>query len=217
MKPVRCLAILILTMVFYSCNTRFKPAFTGHTGTGEAFTERNIIIDSALRILRNGDLLLRTGNDVTSYMFSRMNKKDKTYSHCGLVRLENGYPFVYHAIGGEDNPDELLRRDSVHTWLSPETNEGFAIGRYALRPHEFLALDSCILDYYRKRPRFDMKFDLGTEEKLYCAEFVYKVLKTSLQRPCFVPVEQLAGRNYVSIENLYLNRSTSLIWQVRYK
>src|SRR3954468_9375414 len=52
-------------------------------------------IDSVIHLLRNGDLALRTGADATSVMLRQMNLTNKTYSHCGIVMIENGYPFVY--------------------------------------------------------------------------------------------------------------------------
>src|ERR1700722_15133814 len=87
-------------------------------------------VDTAVSMLRSGYIVLRTGLGADSYLLSQMNRKDKTYSHCGIVMIENGYPFVYHSIGGEDNPDERLRRDSASFFFSPLHNSGLAIVQY---------------------------------------------------------------------------------------
>src|SRR5690349_1299140 len=60
-------------------------------------------VDLAVGRLRTGDLALRTGADATSYLLRQMNLTDKSFSHCGIVLVEQGQPFVYHCIGGEDN------------------------------------------------------------------------------------------------------------------
>src|ERR1700677_4723688 len=88
------------------------------------------LIDTAVSLLKSGCIVLRTGSGADSYLLAQMNRKDKTYSHCGIVMIEHGYPFVYHSIGGEDNPDERLRRDSASFFFSPLHNEGLAVVRY---------------------------------------------------------------------------------------
>lgn len=58
-------------------------------------------IDSTSKIIKTGDLIVRTGNDFTSESLRSLNQKDQTYSHCGIASIENDSLFVYHAIGGE--------------------------------------------------------------------------------------------------------------------
>src|SRR6185437_5283891 len=133
----------------------------------------NKTVDSSVRLLRSGDLVVRTGTGVSSYMLCTMNQYDKTYSHCGIVAIENGYPFVYHSIGGEDNPDARVRRDSANFFFSPYNNMGFGIARYDLNEAEVNKLLQKARQYYIERRKFDMDFDLKTDDRLYCAELVY--------------------------------------------
>src|SRR5690606_33196633 len=96
-----------------ACTGR-KPPEAGPSAAEPAIpkpdrVQHNRLRDSCVQLLRTGDLALRTGNDITSRMFCEFNRIDKTYSHCGMVVVEHGYPFVYHSIGGEDNPDQRLR------------------------------------------------------------------------------------------------------------
>ena len=50
--------------------------------------------------IRSGDLVTRTGNDFTSQSLRTLNRRNKTWSHCGIASIENDTLFVYHAIGG---------------------------------------------------------------------------------------------------------------------
>ena len=50
-------------------------------------------IDSAISLLRSGYLVLRTGLGADSYLLSQMNRKDKTYSHCGIVMYRERLSF----------------------------------------------------------------------------------------------------------------------------
>lgn len=172
-----------------------------------------LLIDSAVSMLQTGDLALRMGAGAQSMLLSRLNKTDKSFSHCGLVIVENGYPFVYHCIGGEDNPDARLRRDSAHRFFSPRHNTAMGIARYTVDTE---AEKTQILSFYRRHPHFDLNFDLATDDALYCTEFAWKVLTATTGDTAFLPLSELSGRRYVGTDNLYINNHARLIWQVQF-
>ena len=175
------------------------------------------MIDSAIKLLKHGDLVVRTGSDVTSYMLRQMNQLDKTYSHCGLVQVENGYPFVYHSIGGEDNPDEILRRDSASFFFSPEHNSCFGIMRYKLGDEELSKLSAIVAGYYRQHKKFDMDFDLRTDDRFYCAEFVYKVINQAVADSNYLQSVTFQGFRFVGVDNLFRNEHVNPVWQIEFK
>lgn len=160
-------------------------------------------VDSCTKLLRTGDLLVRRGDDMTSYMLSQLNLKDKTYSHCGLVVVENGYPFVYHSIGGEDNPDQALRRDSAQLWCSPANNHAFAAFRYTLADSINDKLVKSVRDFYMEQRKFDMSFDLDTDDRLYCSEMIYKAIEQATGGNSFIGQSNNYGRAFVGIDDLY--------------
>jgi hypothetical protein len=175
------------------------------------------LVDSGIRVLRTGDVVIRTGGDVTSYMFSQMNQTEKTYSHCGIVIVESGFPFVYHSIGGEDNPDQVLRRDSASFWFSPSNNLGFGVVRYDLDSIEIASLILKVKQNYRDRKKFDMDFDLQTDDRLYCAEFVYKAINEATKDSGYIQPVTVLGYTFVGIDNLFHNSHAKLICQLRFK
>lgn len=180
-------------------------------------SENRQMADSAIKMLHTGDIVMRTGNDVTSYMLSQINQRDKTYSHCGLVVVENGYPFVYHSIGGEDNPDERMRRDSASLFIAPYHNLGFGIARFSFSDGTAAVLQKIVAEFYKRRPLFDMDFDLKTEDKLYCAEFIYKAITRATADPDYIKTTSVVGYHFVGIDDLFLSEHAKTIWQVRYK
>jgi len=175
------------------------------------------VADSAVTLLHTGDIVVRTGLGADSYILAQMNLKDKTYSHCGIVLVEHGYPFVYHSIGGELNPDERLRRDSAYYFFSPENNLGIGIFRYNYPSERIDSLQRTVRAYYKQRPRFDMKFDLATDSCLYCAEFIYKAVNKSMADTGYINTSFALGHTFVGIDNLFLNPHAQAVWQVRYK
>jgi Permuted papain-like amidase enzyme, YaeF/YiiX, C92 family len=175
------------------------------------------LADYGIAQLASGDIVLRMGLGADSRLLAGFNLKNKSYSHCGIVMIEDGYPFVYHSIGGEDNPDMRLRRDSASNFFSPAHNTAVAIVQYDLAPDKLSALRSIVREYYKLRPRFDLKFDLSTDDKLYCAEFVYKAVNKAAGNIAYIVPTQVAGLKYVSIDNLFINTHAHIVWQTVYK
>lgn len=208
--------ILLLAMLMQACKRADRPA--GAPAMTRETNPWNVhMIDSSVQLLQNGDLVLRTGADATSYMLRQMNLTNKTYSHCGIVMIENGYPFVYHSIGGEDNPDEKLRRDSASFFFSPVSNERLGIARLDLSGSQISLLHDIVQRYYKMAVPFDMDFDLSTNDRLYCAEFVYKAICEATADTGYFSQTKLLSRTYVGVDNLYDRRHAKIICDIRYK
>lgn len=174
-------------------------------------------VDTAVSLLRSGYMALRLGEGADSYILAQLNRKNQSYSHCGLVMIENGYPFVYHSIGGEDNPDQRLRRDSANFFFSPQHNMSIAIVRYDLAEAKINELRDIVASYYKQRPKFDMQFDISTDDKLYCAEFIYKSLNKAAHDTGYIRTSLLLGHTVVSIDDLFINPHAGFVWQTGLK
>src|SRR5258708_7441868 len=120
--PLRCLLFLIT-----ACNSRGQYNTSTPSPT-DSFKEEQIItaaldtIRCAGKMIMPGDIIMRTGRDFTSEIMRNLCTQDKTYSHCGIASFENDSLFVYHAIGGEWNPDQKLRRDPFELFCNPFEN-----------------------------------------------------------------------------------------------
>lgn len=175
------------------------------------------VVDSAAAQVQTGDVVLRMGMGADSYLLSQLNQKNKNYSHCGIVVIEDGRPYVYHAIGGEDNPDERLRREEAAAFFLPKYNSAIAIVRYDMKAAQKEKLAALAREYYKRRPRFDMKFDLATDDKLYCSEFVYKALRQATSDTSYIgTTEGMRGR-YVAIDNLLLSKHAKPVLEIKFK
>lgn len=174
-------------------------------------------VAAAVGLLRQGDLALRSGADATSYLLRQMNLTDKSFSHCGIVLIEDGYPFIYHCIGGEDNPDAVLRRDSAQYFFAPATNERLGIARLDLTGPQIQALAAVVRRYHRQALKFDMDFDMATDDRMYCAEFVYKAVREATADTGYFSLTRMLSRTYAGVDNLYDRRHAKIICDVRYK
>lgn len=173
-------------------------------------------VQIAMKSLEDGDLITRTGNDITSRQLCLLSQKDPTYSHIGIAWKENGHFFVYHAIGDEFHPDAPLRKDSVENFISPTQNLGFGIFRFYLSTKEKEALHARLLNAFATKLPYDMLFDLTTDNRQYCSEFVAKAIENTLHRPHLFSTYHLAGKEYIAADNIFLQSSCQEIIRLRY-
>jgi hypothetical protein len=166
--------------------------------------------------IRTGDLVTRTGADFTSESLRNLCRRDKTYSHCGIASWENDSLFIYHAMGGEWNPDEKLRRDSWLQFAEPYTNRGFGHFRYLTDDNTNLALINEVQRLYHSGMTFDMKFDLTTDDKMYCAEFIAKSFEASGRIMRFNR-SKIEHFEFIGVDDLFLHPACKKISSIVYK
>jgi hypothetical protein len=62
-----------------------------------------------------------------------------------------------------------------------------------------------------------MNFDLTTDDKLYCAEFIYKAMAEATADSAFFTPTSVAGYTFMGIDNLFVNPHAKTICEIRYK
>lgn len=228
-KTILIVAIIMMGLSSCNCNNNNSlPSAT--TTTVSAYAPAEEKIKEGVTLLREGDLVMRSGTEFSSQVIREFCKKDKSYSHAGIVFFENGYPMIYHILPGDENPDEKLTRDSLMSFALPRRNSGFAIYRYQLQPQELTELKNIVHGWYNKGVLFDSLLNLEDDDRLYCSELVYKAMKYATKgRITFnvtqatipelhiyskytnVPFSEIKHNECVAMDNLYLHPSCSLI------
>jgi len=174
-------------------------------------------INSLKECVHNGDIITRTGNDFTSENLRLMNIRDKTYSHCGIAFVENDTTFVYHAIGGDFNPNQTLKKEMFETFVNPHENRGFGIYRFNQTKKENLQLKWLCNEYYNIKLPFDMKFDLKTDDKMYCAEFVGKTLELASDQNLKINRSKIQTFEFIGVDDIILHNGSHKITSLVYK
>jgi Permuted papain-like amidase enzyme, YaeF/YiiX, C92 family len=228
------LIILLAAYGFYSC-------IIHASGPGPMIAAPKKYIDpfnmigEGQSLLREGDLVVRLNQDPNSRYIKNFNRKDKSYSHAGIVLFEKGYPFIYHIVNGEENPGEKMRRDSLSHFADPRKNLAFGIFRYKLNDIEIKKIKALIRNWYKKGVRFDPEFDLDTDNKMYCSEMIMKALAKGTNNRIMAETTGLNGvesrvlsaylqlpfsytnnLRIVSIDNLYRNQYCEIIEKYNY-
>jgi hypothetical protein len=215
MKFLQKLKVLLSILFLVVACKEKEEKLAVNKSSNKAITA-NMLADTCNVLLQDGDIILRTGNDVISLLFSQLNQKNKKYSHCGIAFNEDGKWVVYHSIGGEDNPNERLRRDQLDYFISAKNNLGYGICRYPLSKHESNSLHDTVMRFYASAIPFDMQFDLQSDNRLYCAEMVYKAFNKALPTTSFFETSYHKGFTYVSTDNLFMNNKARILCELVY-
>ena len=225
------LLLLLVTILAMACSdngdntTAAKPTPLPDSLLKERWKVIKVVEDS----IREGDLVLRCGNDFTSETLRDFSQQEKLYSHSGIALMNDGIMYIYSNMAGDLNPDEVMRRDVVDSFLTPANNIVAGVYRYDFTNEELEKLRAIVEDHYTNKLQFDMNFDLSTDNKMYCAEMIaksveqatanrilipksmvndelrQKYLKMALQKKVIPSAKSVDQREYWSIDNLYLN------------
>lgn len=168
-------------------------------------------------MLRNGDVIFRNGNDEVSQAARSFNRIDTSYSHCGLVLIENDTPYVYHALGGSYNPSQKLMRQIVDSFSNPVYNVALGVYRYKLDTVQLQTLRTVIHQYYQQGLRFDLFFNMETDDEMYCAEFVFKSLNQAMHNSLTPYLKKDSVPFGITLDDLFLHPNCQLVTRVSYK
>ena len=166
--------------------------------------------------IEDGDMITRTGNDFTSETLRNLNQRNKTFSHCGIASVENDSLFVYHALGGDFNPDQKIRRDRFEDFAEPYTNKGIGVFRFELADSIRKKFAVIAKEFYNLGIMFDMDFDLQTNDRMYCAEYVYKCLIKNGFGMVF-NISRIKHFEFIGVDDLFLHPLCKRNAQLVYK
>lgn len=122
--------------------------------------------------LREGDIVLRRGNGMTSRFVLAASRGG--YSHVGIVADSAGVKMVVHAVPGEPDyagdPDRVKMEPAARFFISVNASTGCVLrhGDSALAARA--AAEAVRL--YRQGTLFDHDYDDGDTTRMYCCELV---------------------------------------------
>ncbi|HMK19986.1 MAG TPA: YiiX/YebB-like N1pC/P60 family cysteine hydrolase [Chitinophagaceae bacterium] len=223
--------ILFSAFIAFACNVNGDNESAKITPplSDSLLNERWKMIYAVVDSIREGDLVLRCGNDFTSESLSDFSQNEKLFSHSGIAMMDNGTMYIYSNMAGDINPDEIMRRDIVDSFITPAHNVAVGVYRYDITTAELEKLKNIIHTHYMNKLQFDMNFDLSTDDKMYCAEMIAKsvehatgkritfskslitpalkekYLKKLLEKKVIPSAKVAEQREYIALDNLYMN------------
>jgi hypothetical protein len=195
------------------------------------------MIAEAGKMIQDGDLILRTGNDYSSETVRKFSLKDKTYSHAGIAFHDSGKVYVYHVVPDYFHVKDKVRKELLDSFCNPAQNNVFGIARYKMDPAEVGIFRQYMDKQYQKKIPFDIKFNIKTNDSMYCSEMIkkglilatnnrinietilftdrnlYKVVKQYLK----MTEKEFIGREFVPIDNLFMNPHAEVLKRFVYE
>lgn len=168
--------LLSLLIVCYSCNNANSSTGDAQAHSAVSPEDPAFMIRQGESMLQEGDIVLRMNNDQFSTLIRNFSKTDKRYSHAGIVLFENGKPFIYHILTGDENPDGKIRKDPMERFCDPRNNSEIGVFRFAWRPQELDSVRAIMHRWAVFPVLFDMNFDSDTDDRMYCTEMISKLL-----------------------------------------
>jgi hypothetical protein len=209
----------------------------GIKSADEKKTANLAMIDDAKNIIHDGDVVLRTGNDYSSGQVKEFSLKDKTYSHGGIAYHDSGRIYVYHVVPDYFHVKDKVRKELLDSFCNPANNIGFGLARYKMDTAEVRIFHEYLHEQYLKKIPFDIKFNLKTDDSMYCSEMIkkglilatkdrihlenvkfsdrskFKVIKQYLK----MQEKEFSGREFVPIDHLFMNPYAEVVKRYIYE
>ena len=229
--------LVTISLLFYFLCESFgiAPKQNPAMASGKNFIGPYAMITEGQSLLKEGDLVVRLNRDPASRYIGDFNPHDKSFSHSGIVLYENGYPYIFHMLNGEENQDNKLRKDSLSRFCDPRQNVAYAIFRYDMNANEIKKLKEWIYKWYVQGIRFDFSFNLTSDDSMYCSEMISKALAEATGKRISIETTKLTTKQaalfsaythlpfiytsklrVISIDDLYSNPFCHLIKEYNY-
>lgn len=129
---------------------------------------------------KNGDIIFRRGVSMVSTLILSADEQAE-FSHAGIIYKKGEQTFVIHSMfeNSATNTSDTVRIEPIVTFLQPSMASAMAV--YRLRDVTNVQQTQIVetsLRHVDNQTRFDLGFDLRTEDDLYCTEFVWRVYQT---------------------------------------
>ena len=148
-----------------------------------------------------GDLVFRRGQGMWTPYFINMSTREKRFSHVGIVaRVGGGTADILHSDAHETTGIGCVR---VEDWCGFYSNTlECAVYRYA-GPNAATVIPKFVAKGREKLGvPFDSAFDLSTDDRLYCTEFIRYAVNEAVGKSLINPVA-INGQAFIPLDEVY--------------
>jgi Permuted papain-like amidase enzyme, YaeF/YiiX, C92 family len=234
------ISIVLSFIIVFSCNQNQNSLASDPRTASIVKDSIKLHLDNLKNICQPGDLIVRLGDDFVSDRIRYVSVTDHSYSHAGIIVMHNNKKMVCHIYpDGYLTGADTIHFDLIDSFLNIKTNLKCALYRYDLSDSEKINVQAELNKYHNRNVHFDKTYELETDDKLYCSEMIYKVLKKMtndriLIQQSSVPQNMLhmisvyfkkynfsknviSSRKIIAIDNLYNNPHCRLLMKFALK
>lgn len=146
---------------------------------------------------KSGDLIFRRGNGFVSDFAAKMSRSDKSFSHVGIILVENGV-YVIHSQDDKSKKFDGVVKERLQGFIAQARR--YSVFRLNLSQKNIEQIVSKAKSLIGTK--FDIFFNLDDNSRLYCTEFVYMVLKDFIN----IKIYRINNMNILPVDSLYFNQ-----------
>lgn len=141
-------------------------------------------------------------------MAANFSEGENRYSQAGIAYKEGKDVYVIHSEEDEEGHNGVFK-ERLESFL--DNSPIWAIYHYRLDEKSRKEIVAKAIRYLLKKIKFDNDFDLKDDRKMYCTEFIYKVVNRTLNKEIIHAGKRFMGRIFVTISDLYENNYALLV------
>jgi hypothetical protein len=170
--------LIVGAALISSCNTKKAPSVIAAEQQAESTLQNNRKADSLASLLREGDIVARSGTTWDSQQIKDFQLLNKTFTHIGVATRQNGAWVVYHVTGRDSTyKDDHMLFEPLANFLNPALCDTIGLFRFKLLDSAANAgLVAFAKGCYDRRVVFDYFFDIKTDSSMTCSELVAKAV-----------------------------------------
>ena len=160
--------------------------------------------------LQAGDLIFIEGSGYLSELFRNCARRDRSYSHAGIVvRTETDSLVIAHMEMVKQGDSSDFHLESIQSFIS--TSRSWGIYRLPLTVAERQAIAQYTLYIQKRQPSFDMSFNANDTTEFYCTELLMHAINSTLSCDYIKAGTPINGGNYVAPDDIFLLEGVELI------
>ena len=145
--------------------------------TPDSAYESDKLSSAEVAMLCNGDIILRKGFGFVSNKIVEILNEPYPLSHCGIVVLDDGAPYVIHSVSSTLSDYDGVQRSSLNSFFADSKPCSIVVVRYlGAQSDGGTLITTEAKRYLQAKVPFDNSFDLADNTKMYCTELVWKIL-----------------------------------------
>jgi hypothetical protein len=131
--------------------------------------------------VQDGDIIFQSSKSQQSKAVELAT--NSVFSHCGIIFIENGLPYVYEAV-------QPVGKRPLIDWIKSGVGEKYKIRRLIDRGILMSESWESMRDYAQKQvgKNYDIYFS-WTDKEMYCSEYVWKIYNEIAKIPLVKPKE----------------------------
>lgn len=159
--------------------------------------------------LRSGQIITSNSNTALNLIVTLTDTDHHPYAHAGIILIEQGKPYVYHAVARlrllfNGSPTDITK-GVIERWPLMEFLKNKMVVAIYDPPSPAIgkSMSEFAVRSRRERLAYDAVFDELDRSKVYCSEFIVSALEASGDRP--VPVRPRSSHPSIDIIHEWLS------------